>query len=188
MRLSLTFLVLSVLLVGHPSVGRGQDSAAPRSRGLQLDSATLDTTLFGPRYEFTGREDPTLLAAAFAHVAKLGRAAARETPGAYCVGLGREDASPPSAVISLLANQEPPYQPRTFCRMDIRARRAVEDTSSKKQAWVLSVTALRALGESRVVVYVSYYVGPLWAQGWVCSADREQMGWSFHDCSRRWIS
>ena len=185
---SITFLIISLVLIGYPTLGQGQDSAGVRQRPQQLDSVRLDTMHDGPRYEFTGHEDPTLLAAAFSHVAKLGRQAAGETPAAYCVALGREDAPVPSAVMSLLSNSDPPYRPRTFCKIDMNAQRAVEDTSSGKLAWILGISALPATSESSFKVYLSYYVGPLWAEGWVCSANRDSRGWSFHDCVERWIA
>jgi hypothetical protein len=188
MRNAITLLTLTAVLSAYPGAARGQDSTAASSRAPQLDSATFDTIISGPRYEFTGREDPSLLAAAFMHAARMGRQAARETPSAYCVALGRTEVPPPSAVLSLLANAEPPYRPRSVCVVNVRSRRAVTDTSSGKGAWILSVTALRTATQSQVTVYISYYVGPLWAEGWVCNADHASGGWSLHDCVRRWIS
>lgn len=188
MRRFIVFSIISLVIIGYPTLLQSQDSAGVRQRRRQLDSIRLDTMYYGPRYEFTGDEDPAFLGAAFAQVAKLGRQAAGEIPASYCVALGRADAPVPSAVMSLLSNSDPPYRPRTFCKINVNARRAVEDTSSGKLAWILRISSLRATSESSFTVYLSYYVGPLWAEGWVCNANRDYKGWSFDDCVTRWIS
>src|SRR2546422_151792 len=104
-----TALVLAAALLASAAVGRAQDSTQasldslrthpPRER---FDSVDFDTMMFGPRYTFTGREDPHLLAGAFLRIPELILSTGRRGPATYCLALGRGDDPPPALVLALL--------------------------------------------------------------------------------------
>jgi hypothetical protein len=186
------YLVLGLFFHALPAHCRGQDSTR---LGIP-DSITLDTVSRGPHYEFTGREDPALLASIFRHTYQLGKRDAGDLahPAVLCLAVGRDsviDAS--QAILDLLAKHTPPVRPRSACKVNEVTRPnpneiGVTETATGKRAWNLSISALHYLNDSSVVAYSSFYVGPLFAAGWTCTVGRAGAQWVVKSCTMRWIS
>ena len=165
--------------------------AQDSGRGHIPDSLTLDTLFRGPHYTFTGNEDPGLLASIFRHTYELGKQDAGElaNPTALCLSIGRDsvvDAG--DSVLDLLATHKPPVRPTSACKTSMNGRYAVTDTLTGKLAWSLAISALHYLNDSTVAAYSSFYVGPLFAAGWTCTAARSGTDWTIKSCTMRWIS
>ena len=177
-------VLTSLLLPTFPLVA--QDSVAP--------PVDFEEVLYGPPYGFTGKEDPVLVAALFRELLRIAKEAAGvEPPPVLCLDVGRQvRADPPLSVLQLLTDHQPRMIPVSHCSVAVRPalqqRTAVVEQSSQQRAWILSVTALAQPDSTPLRAFVSYYVGPLWAEGWECVVLKRDGEWHFGQCKQRWIS
>src|SRR5260221_7028306 len=140
------------------------------------DSAQPDSAFRGPHYRFTGQEDSTLLAAIFAKTFQLGKedAGGLARPSAFCISIGRgQQTDAPPSVLRLLSTHQPRVVAASACEVNAKGRRfAVIERSSGRRGWLGTISALRAVADSTVVGYSSFYVEPLFAAGWTCEVIR----------------
>jgi len=167
------------------SFATAQDTS---TRTLPLDSATLDTMILGPAYIFTGREHSLLLTAVFRRISEL--AETPESVGVVCLGVGRRTpGDAPASVVRGLSSAALAARPRSACTSHPGFRRQnVTEIATGRPAFFLDITSLGHQHGDSVVVYSSYYVGSLWAAGFVCSAQRQRSGWVLGACHRTWVS
>ena len=183
MRIPVIVIVCAIFL---PATLPAQDS----TRRRDLDSATLDTAFRGPHYRFTGQEDPALLAAIYRRTFTLGKQDAGDLakPAVLCLRVGRDSTvDVDRSVLVLLADHQPPVRPYSACTITMPNEYAVTDKGTGRRAWILGITAVASRGDS-TIVYSDFYVGPLFAAGWVCNATHETSGWVVGKCTMRWIS
>ncbi len=186
---------LLVLLAGAAlaavSGARAQDPS--RARRHQQNSIALDAMAQGPAYQFTGSEDPALLAAIFRQTLRLGKsdAGGLARPQVQCLALGRWAATqdPSAAVLDSLAKDSPPTRPASSCAVnDTTFQYAVTDRATGVRGWLLRITALRTTAPDTVHAWTDFYVRPLFAAGWRCTLIRRTGRWYARGCEMRWIS
>ena len=166
--------------------------ATPDNPQPTADSVQLDSLFAGPHYEFTGNEDPSLLAAVFAETFQLGKADAGglARPSVYCLATGTvEQADAPPSVIRLLQGHERRVAPASACELNGEERfYAVAERATGRRGWLVRISALRTVSDTIVLAYSDFYVEPLFAAGWLCTFARRPSGWQPTSCSMRWIS
>ena len=141
----------------------------------------------GPKYLFTGQEDPLLLVRAFERTSQLivGKGGwPRESNLVLCIGLSPLQLDPPLDVLRRLGEHEPRVVARSECRS--RLGRLIE-LATGRDALLVTVSSLEMRGDT-TVVYSNYWSAPLAAAGWICRATKGVEGWVIERCEREWVS
>ena len=183
-------LLVSAILIQSVAVCRrcaAQDSTC--AHRLSCVSDHLGWT--GPSYQFTGKEDSALLAAVITKTFELGKedAGRLAQPFVFCISLVSDSSMAlTSAVIEVLRDHNPPIRPAADCEVSDSGEYRVTERATGRRAWLGYVTALRLQEDRTVLAWSHFYVGPLFAAGWVCSFRKEGTHWQPGECSLRWIA
>lgn len=109
-------------------------------------------------------------------------------PGALCVGAdsGRSSSALSERVLRAIGTRLPTARQATECKV---ARDQGGDLRTPEGLWAWFYKAeVHVIAESLATSTSSYYVGPLWAAGWLCTYRHGRLGWRPTSCRLTWIS
>jgi hypothetical protein len=140
-------------------------------------------------------EDPALLSALFHRLAQLADTGSGNRLVAYCVSIGAkppgDSVSDPSYALLEQLNTLPlPVRPQSACRVRPRTsgRMTVIDTATGGKAVQLRLLTLNMYDTTAYTGEMVWYIGPLWAAGWICEATKHEGQWRVDQCRMEWIS
>jgi len=145
-----------------------------------------------PGTEFSGREAPALLAAAFARTISLAVEASRglARAKAYCLQLagGTGPLDPKPQVLASLERRGVPVRPASQCETARNTAPPVLDPITGGRAWLVTLESLELKVPGIWLLSANYYVEPLFGAGWECRVHYESGAWVVRDCTMTWIA
>jgi hypothetical protein len=132
----------------------------------------------------TGREDPTLLAAATKKVLELAREQFAERPRSKvtCLGIGYADADPSAALLQLTRQSTPTIRPASDCTR----RETLTVRISNRPDSLLRLDSIELRGPDLARIHASLFLGSMSGAGWRCEAVRKGTQWIIGPCRLMW--